>query len=138
MKWVRWFIAGALAVPLFHQVVLLLLNVGGFISRAPYSMAPTKPFGVPQVISLSFFGGLWGIVLGLVLARIRARTPYWVVAILFGAIAPSLVAMFVAAPLKGQPVPATPQFFAIALLVNAAWGLGTALLYQALSGRRRL
>ena len=128
MRHLRWFIAGTLAVPLFHQVMLAILNATGVVPRAPFAMAPTKPFGVPQVVSLSFWGGVWGVILGLILARIASRRTYWLVALLFGAIAPTLVAMFVAAPLKGQPAGGDLRMFGIGMLVNGAWGLGTALL----------
>jgi hypothetical protein len=130
MKWLRWFIAGALAVPLFHQVFLAVLNAIGWVARQPYAMTATKPFGVPQVISLAFWGGVWGLLLGLVLTRVRSSAVYWLVALVFGAIAPTLVAMFVVAPLKGRPPGGDAKTFAIGLLVNAAWGVGTAALYR--------
>jgi hypothetical protein len=127
MRHLRWFIAGALAVPLFHQVMLAILNAVGWVARAPFAMTPTKPFGVPQVVSLSFWGGVWGVILGLVLQRTAPRR-YWLVALVFGAIAPTLVAIFVAAPLKGQPVSLEAKMLVTGLLVNAAWGVGTAAL----------
>jgi hypothetical protein len=139
MKWLRWFIAGALAVPLFHQVLLAILNAAGWVARQPYAMTATKPFGVPQVISLAFWGGVWGLLLGIVLIRTRSSAAYWLVALIFGAVAPTLVAMFVVAPLKGRPIGGDAKTFAIGLLVNAAWGVGTAVLYrlmQAMSERR--
>lgn len=136
MKWLRWFIAGTLAVPLCHQVVLLLLNAVGWVSRQPYAMAPTKPFGVPQVISLSFWGGVWGIILGLVLARAKSSSAFWLVALVFGAIAPTLVAGLVVAPLKGQAVGGDAKMLITGLLVNAAWGLGTAAIYRLITPKR--
>lgn len=136
MRWLRWFLAGAFAVPLFHQTMLLLLNAIGWVARKPFAMTPTKPFGIPQIVSLSFWGGLWGILLGIALARISSRATYWIVALVFGAIAPTLVGMFVAAPLKGQPAGGDAKMFLIGMLVNAAWGIGTAVLYAAISPRR--
>lgn len=126
MRWLKWFVAGAIAVPLFHQLALWALHAAGVVDRAPFPMDPTKPFGVPAVISLSFWGGLWGIILGAVLLRTRGAT-YWIVAIVFGAIAPTLVAAFVAAPLKGQPAGGNARMALIGLTINGAWGLGTAL-----------
>ena len=120
MRHLRWFIAGALAVPLFHQVMLAILNATGVVARAPFAMTPTKPFGVPQVVSLSFWGGVWGIILGLILDRITSRRKYWLVALVFGAIAPTLVAGLVVAPLKGQPAGGDAKMLAVGLLVNAA------------------
>jgi hypothetical protein len=113
--------------------MLWILNAAGFIERAPFSFEATKPFGVPSLISLSFWGGVWGLILGAVLAR----TPrfYWLVAAVFGAIAPTLVAGLVVAPLKGQPAGGNARMLVVGLLVNAAWGLGTAALYRLFSRR---
>lgn len=123
------FVAGFLATLGFHQPVLWLLNAAGVVKRAPFAMDPTAPFGVPAVISLAFWGGVWGIVLWLVLRRVRR---YWLTAIVFGAIAPTLVAAFVVTPLKGgAPAGANPvAMLAVGLLVNAAWGFGTAVLLR--------
>lgn len=125
MRWLHWFLSGAIAVPLGHQLMLWLLNLAGMTTRKPFVMAATKPFGVPSVISLSFWGGVWGILLGLVLARSRGAR-YWLVALLFGAIAPTLVAAFVVAPLKGIKVGGDSKLLLTGLLVNAVWGLATA------------
>jgi hypothetical protein len=129
MKWLKWFLAGALAVPLGHQIALLLCKLAGLIDRAPFSMDPTKPFGVPSWLSLAFWGGVWGLPLGLVL--LRARGPkYWIIALLFGAIAPTLVAGLVVAPLKGIQVGGNPKLLVVGLIVNGVWGLVSALFYR--------
>jgi hypothetical protein len=133
MRGLKWFVAGALAVPLFHQVVVAIMNAVGFIDRAPYSFAATKPFGVPEVISLSFWGGVWGVILLLVLGRLRGPK-FWIVALVFGAIAPTLVAGFVVAPLKGMPAGGNPKMAIAGLLINGAWGLGTAALARIMEG----
>jgi hypothetical protein len=129
MRWLKWFVAGALAVPLAHQVALAILHATGFAPRPPYAMTPTKPFGVPAVVSLSFWGGVWGPILGLVLARTRGAA-YWIAAIVFGAIAPTLVAIFVVSPMKGQPSGGGAKMLATGLIVNAAWGLAAAAIYR--------
>jgi hypothetical protein len=48
-------------------------------------------------------------------------------ALVFGAIFPTLVAWFIVAPLKGQPVAGgfVPAAMAVGLVLNGAWGLGT-------------
>lgn len=127
---IRWFLAGALAVPLFHQVIFAIFHALQWTERVPFSFEATKPFGVPQLISLSFWGGLWGIVLGLVLLRVRSSAAFWIIALVFGAIAPTLVAGFVVAPLKGIKIGGGPKLAIIGFSVNGAWGLGTALLYR--------
>ena len=126
MKWLKWFIAGALAVPFGHQLALWGLNAAHYVDRAPFSMLATKPFGIPSVISLSFWGGVWGILLGLILHRLRGAK-FWLLAIVIGAIAPTLVAAFVVAPLKGIPMSGDPtRLLVTGLIVNAVWGFATA------------
>lgn len=134
MKWLKWFIAGTLAVPLGHQLALWAMHAIGFIDRAPFSMTATKPFGVPSVISLSFWGGVWGILLGLVLERTRGAK-FWVLALVIGAIAPTLVAAFVVAPLKGVQVGGNAKLLVVGLIVNGVWGLATAAFYRLMSRR---
>ena len=126
----RWivvgFLSGAAAVLLFHQGALGLLHALDLASSAPYSIKPTAPFGLPQVWSLAFWGGVWGTILAAMLARLD-HAALIVGAAVFGAIAPTLVAWFVVAPLKGQPVAAggAPLAMIVGPIVNAAWGLGT-------------
>ncbi|HEX8410523.1 MAG TPA: hypothetical protein VF883_16785 [Thermoanaerobaculia bacterium] len=135
MKWLKWFIAGTLAVPLGHQIALWILNAVGTIDRAPFAMTATKPFGVPSLISLSFWGGVWGIILGVILLRTRGAK-YWVLAAVIGAIAPTLVAAFVVAPLKGMQTGGNVgKLLTIGLIVNAAWGLATAAFYRLMERR---
>jgi hypothetical protein len=124
------FLAGFLSTLLFHQGMLAILHAAGATARKPYAMDPTAPLRVPAVISLAFWGGVWGIILWLVLARHQGSSSYWLLAAVIGAIAPSLVALFVVAPLKGQPVAGggKPAILIGALLLNGAWGIGVALL----------
>ena len=132
MKWLRWFIAGALAVPLFHQSVLAILHATKWVERGAFAMTPTQPFGIPQVISLSFWGGVWGLLLGLLMDRVNSARD-WLLALVFGMIAPTLVAGLVVAPLKGQHITTDGHMIITGLLINGAWGLGTAVVYKALT-----
>ena len=102
----------------------------GVIKAGVYSMTATAPLGVPQVISLSFWGGVWGIVYALVEHRFPRGGMYWVYAFLFGAIFPSLVAWFIVSPMKHAPVAAGWQAARLltGFLANGAWGFGTGLL----------
>ena len=138
MRLLRPFVAGFLAVLVFHQGALTVLYALGVTQRSPFVLTPTAPLGVPQVLSLAFWGGVWALILWPLVAHLEARVGYWVAAIALGAIAPSLVAWFVVAPLKGQPMANGWQAPAIAtsLLVNGAWGFGLALMMRP-GGRAR-
>jgi len=132
MVWFKAFLAGFFSTLLFHQGTLAILNAAGASPRAPYSMEPTSPLGIPAFLSLAFWGGLWGIPLWLAIARFQGSALYWLLALLLGAVAPSLVALFVVLPLKGQPVAGggKPAVVVGALLLNGAWGLGVAILMR--------
>jgi hypothetical protein len=122
------FVAGVVATPVFHQITLWILHHAGIVPFAPFNMAPTKPFGVPDVVSLSFWGGLWGVLFQLTLPRWFRGNAYWIAAIVAGGIFPTLVFIFVVAPLKFGGVPSDiVGFFVIGFILNAAWGLGWAL-----------
>ena len=110
-----------------------LLHAAGASPRPAYVMTATPPLGVPQVLSLAFWGGVWGIALWLALRSVEVSWIYWVSALAFGALLPSAVALFVVLPLKGQPVAGgwNPSLIVGALLLNGAWGIGTALFLRA-------
>jgi hypothetical protein len=138
----RWvivgFLSGAAAVLIFHQGAAAVLHALELTPRAPYSLQATSPFGVPQVWSIAFWGGIWGVVLAATLARLEGARLLFA-ALVFGAVFPTLVAWFLVAPLKGQPMAAglVPVAMAVGLILNGAWGLGTGI-GLALFGRPRV
>lgn len=135
---VRGFVAGFVAVLVFHQVTLGALHLAGITPGTPWRLAPVPPFGVPAMLSGAFWGGLWGILFVLLAARFGWGSSL-LAGLLFGAVAPTLVAWFVVLPLKGLPVGggfAWPGVI-VGPLVNGAWGLGTALLLRLTGGVRR-
>jgi MFS family permease len=129
------FIAGFFGTLVFHQLTLAALWGLGVAPFPPYPMASTHPFGVPAVFSLSFWGGIWGILFALIHGIFPRRGAYWAVAFLFGAILPSLVALLVVLPLKGRPMGGGwhPALLMTAFLINGAWGIGTGLILRAMS-----
>jgi hypothetical protein len=131
------FLAGAIGVITLHQGALLVLSALRIIPIAPYSFRPTEPFGVPQLASIMFWGGVWGVTLALLLRSHPAldRLATWVV---LGAVFPSAVAALVVTPLKGGDIHdwMDPRRIAIALSVNGLWGLGTYVAYTFLRRRR--
>lgn len=128
MIYVKAFVAGFLATLVFHQGVYALFHLAGMVPGPPFNMAPTAPFGVPAVVSLAFWGGVWGLPAWWVI-RNAAGTGYWLRAVIFGALAPSAVALFVVFPLKGLGVAGgwDSKILVGALILNGAWGLGVAL-----------
>jgi hypothetical protein len=131
------FLAGFVAVLTFHQGVLWLFHAMHQTDHTPWVMKGVPPFGVPAVISLAFWGGVWGVIMILAIARVRG-IGYWLAAIVFGAILPTLVAAFVVAPLKGQSMAGgghSGKMLVFGLCVNGAWGLGTAIFYRLFGGK---
>lgn len=123
------FIAGFVSTMAFHQGLLALLHSTGKTTKPAYDMTPMPPLGFPSVILLACWGGLWGIVLWLL---IRGTSGYaflaWAVAL--GALLPSVVALFVL-PARNDPgARRDPRRILETLLLNGAWGLGMAWLMR--------
>jgi hypothetical protein len=127
------FAAGAIGVLVFHQGVILAMYLLGLLPSPPYSMKATEPFGVPQLLSSAFWGGLWGIALVCCMTAWRAADRLWV-ALLFGGVLPTLVGILVVTPLKGGDPAARLQVAMLlrGFVINGAWGLGAALSYRAI------
>jgi hypothetical protein len=131
------FVAGFLAVPVFHQIAFALLHAAGIIPVPAFDMTPTAPFGVPAVVSASLWGGVWGIVFLLAVPGRFHGAAYWIAAFVFGAAALTLVYAFVVVPLKtGALPPNLPVLLVIGGLLNGAWGIGTALFLMLFERRR--
>jgi hypothetical protein len=136
------FICGALAVIVFHQGTVWVLHhqfplikavTGAADAFRPasqgFSLRPVPPLGVPQVLSMAFWGGLWGILLA---ALIRwVRIPDLMGGFVIGLLA-TLVAFTVVAQMKGLPMWGGGNSITIwrAVLLNGAWGWGTAMLLR--------
>ena len=131
MEYIKAFVAGFVSTLVFHQGALALLYAAGVSPKAPFAMTATAPFQVPAVISLAFWGGLWGIAIWLAI-RGAPEVNYWTLAVVLGALGPSIVALFIVFPLKGLPLAGgwDPKVIVGALILNGAWGLGVALLMR--------
>jgi len=127
------FIAGAISLLTFHQGVLELFHLAGTGAPA-WSVQPVAPFGVPRVVDLCFWAGLWGTAFGLAMPRFT--WPLWLCGILMGFLAAS-VGWFVVAPLKGLPIASgwVPAAMLRSLLINGAYGLGVGLILPLLMPR---
>ena len=76
MRALLGFVAAVLAVLTFHQGMWALLYAFGLMPRAPYPMSPVPPLGIPQIASLCFWGGLYGLVFALVMP-VRCTECLW-------------------------------------------------------------
>ena len=119
MTYLKAFTAGFLSTLVFHQGLLWLLYAGGLSPRKPWEMTPVPPLNAPAVISLAFWGGVWGIVLWALIGASRGGA-YWARALVIGALGPSLVGWFVAMPMKSMAVAGgwDPKSVLVARLLN--------------------
>ena len=73
------FAAGVVSVLLIHQTVWAVLHylaVPGLTMPPALPMDPVPPFGVPRLINLCFWGGLWGA--GFAAVWRWERRTYWI------------------------------------------------------------
>lgn len=128
MRSIQAFLAGYVATLLFHQGLWALFHRAGKVPNAAWDLTPTQPLGVPSVVSLAFWGGLWGVLLWQLIRKNQGLS-YWLKALVIGAVGPSALALLVVFPLKGLAIAGggDPAVIAGALLLNAAWGFGVGL-----------
>jgi hypothetical protein len=124
------FIAAAISVLTFHQAMweaLHVLNLPGLGMPPPYPTRPVPPLGVPLILDLCFWGGLYGIVFGLLLPRMTA--PLWLCGLILGIIA-ALVGLLVVPAIKGLPIGAgwVPLNWLRSFLINGFWGIGVGII----------
>jgi hypothetical protein len=129
------FLAAAIAVLTFHQGMILFLRSTGQLgipaTAAVWNMSP-NPFGVPQILNLCFWGGLYGVVFGIFAPRFRL--PMWFCGFLAG-FAAVLVGFFVVAAIKGNPIGGgwVPLAWARSIAINGFFGIGLGLIYPRLA-----
>lgn len=120
------FAAGAVSVLVFHQGAWALLHAFG-VMPPPFPTAPAPPFGVPRIYDLCFWGGMYGLVFGLLLPVLPLRG-VWVQGIVLGLVA-ELGAMFLVPAIKGLPMAfgGSVPIILVSTVINATWGLGVGL-----------
>ena len=124
------FVAAAISVLTFHQAmwaVLHVLALPGMEMPPAYPTAPVAPWGVPKIVNLCFWGGLYGVAFGLMLPRLTA--PLRLCGLVLGVIA-GLVGILVVPAIKGLPVGAgwDPRTWLLILLINGFWGIGVGII----------
>jgi hypothetical protein len=128
------FVAGALAVLTFHQGLVELLHILGLAPQAAFRVTPVLPFNVPTIVSLSFWGGVYGAVFGVL--KSRFRSPSWQGGLCLGLLA-AIIGMVIVSPIKGNPIAYGWYAWPIArsFLVNGFWGVGVGLIIPLLQPR---
>jgi hypothetical protein len=127
-------VAGALAMLVFHQTTLQIFFWLGWAPRAAFRVAHVAPFNAPLVVSITFWGAVYGGVFALFVRW--PRIPLWSKGIVAGLCAMTL-AWFVFLPLMGhaaafgyQPWPMLRSFIAYQM-----WGIGMSLVLPLLHPR---
>lgn len=127
-------VAGAVSILVFHQAALQIFYWLGLAPQAAFRMVRVPPFDMPSVVSLTFWGAVYGGIFGLLTPRMTR--PVWLYGLLLGLCA-MLVAWFVFLPLKGVPVAwgwqASPMLRSLAAYL--AWGVGVGVLLPVLHPR---
>ena len=150
---VAGFLAGALAVLVFHQTMGILLAKAGFPPAGPpYNMAAHAAAipavaaffkslgfaGWPIIFNLCFWGGMWGLLYGLINGVVPGRS-----VIVKGLVFGFLIQLFnwtALAYIQGQRTGTAaayfsgfvPQRMAIGAAFQMAFGLGVAIFYRLL------
>ena len=123
------FAAGFLSVLVFHQLTGALYYLTGIGTNAPYNMQPIPPFNVPRVISLAFWGGVWGVVFAAIRPWLpRAAIAFLIAGFLFAIVGPIFYSWFVLAPMNGRPAAQGWQTGAMlrSIGINGMYGVGVA------------
>ena len=127
------FLAGALAVAIFHQFMVYVLGVVGLGGGQIYSMRGVPPFDAPRIVSQMFWGGVWG----MVFAAIAGKLPDWpriVLGFLFGVCGPVLFSWTILSLMRGNALFAgfNPARMLASVLINGFYGIGVALIFAPL------
>jgi len=122
------FVAAVLSVLVFHQGLVWLLHQGGLTPNTPWSLRPVGPWGVPQIVSLCFWGGLWGILIAFILRGVRGAA--LLTGFLVGVLGAAMLGWTLIPALKAQPLFAGGNAAALLRsgLINGTFGWGTALI----------
>lgn len=132
------FVAGTIAVVIFHQGMIFLLWLAGLVPAFPWSLRPIAgPVPTPSLLNNMFWGGLWGVAFAM-FGRLLPIAHDALRGAVLGLIGPWFLGGGILLPLiKGGAFfwswPA--QRYLIGALILSSFGAGWAMLMSA-AGRR--
>ena len=132
---VMGFVAGALAVLVFHQGMILVLHLSGYIPNFPWSLRAVGPLSVPALVNSMFWGGLWGVAYAAIGSRIPVN-PDIARGAVFGLLGPWLLGNGILVPLfKGGTFlwGLNPQNMWRGALIGLVFGIGVAVFMRLLT-----
>lgn len=132
------FLAAAIATITVHELINFVLLQAGLFPRAPWSMSPAAVTGVPQVLSDTFWGGLWGMLFALIQGSIPGGN-LTVKGLIFGVVGPALIGVFILLPLITGRFPlffgGDPKLIVSVLLILGGFGAAMGWLYGLFTSR---
>ena len=131
MNQLKPFLAGFLSTLVFHQGAAHLGYVMGVLPNAAYNLAPTAPWGVPSILSIAFFGGIWGMIIWRIVRRFQGSM-VWILSFILGGFMLTSIFVTVVAPLK--QIEPSIMSFTIGFVLNGVWGLGNAFFIKLFKG----
>ena len=127
-------VAGALAMLLFHQTTLQVLFWCGLAPQAAFRIAHVLPFNVPMIVSLVFWGAMYGSLFGWLVPRMPSNI---MIRGLAAGVFALLMSWFVVRPLAGHLFAFGWDHAALlrSTAANLMWGFGIALIQPLMSPR---
>jgi len=127
-------VAGAIAMLMFHQVTLQVFFWCGWTAQAAFRIAHVPPFNIPMVVSITFWGAVYGGIFGWFAPRMPGSL---IVRGLLAGVFATLMAWFIVRPIAGYDIAfgwASGPMLRSAV-ANLMWGFGVALILPMLNPR---
>jgi hypothetical protein len=139
------FVAAALSVLIAHESVIYVLHMLGRVARSAWTLTPpVPPFGVPYLLNLVFWGGLWGILFAFIHPLLPGRM-MWLKGLIFGAMVVVFGGWILVPLIKGQLLGLPnqelfsafdPQRMLNSTLIVCGYGLGLGVFYGLIARER--
>jgi hypothetical protein len=127
-------VAGALSMLLFHQTTLQILYWIGATTHPAFRLSVVPPFNVPMIVSITFWGAIFGATVSLLMPRFLGS---WLVRAVVAGLFALMMTWFVVRPLAGHPIAFGWQTrpMLLSLIANLMWGFGVMLIQPVVSPR---